>query len=43
LLTQIDVFEEESALDYKDIHDRFAVFDVDMQYLLIFYQMVSYN
>ncbi len=32
LLTQIDVFEEESALDYKDIHDRFSLLDVDMKY-----------
>ena len=34
LITQIDVFEEESALDYKDIHDRFATLDVDVKYPL---------
>jgi hypothetical protein len=29
-VTQLDVFDEESALDYKEIHDRFAVLDVDV-------------
>ncbi|PRP79969.1 actin binding protein [Planoprotostelium fungivorum] len=29
-LTQVDVFEEESLADYKEIHDRFAFMDVDI-------------
>jgi hypothetical protein len=31
LVTQIDVFEEESGLDYSEIHDRFALLDVDIK------------
>jgi hypothetical protein len=34
LITQLDVFEEESALDLKEIKDQFAALNVDARYLL---------
>lgn len=31
LETQIDVYEEEANLDYKELHDRFAELDVNIE------------
>lgn len=41
LITQIDVFEEESQLDYRDIHDRFAMLDVDVKYPFLFLNQIA--
>lgn len=37
LETQIDVYEEESNLDYRELSDRFASFNINIKYPIHFY------